>query len=393
MDNATLHFTDALVNLACGLTCMSLWLNQRKDACLTYWGGGLLLYGLVNSLFPFAPSTPLWSSAGLSCLKAADILLWAGFRLFDGKRPINRRLTTLPLVPISTCFVVGELTGDWALGERGALLAYCAIAFAQVVYVFRRRLGVFGPRSISAYAVTLNVAAVLAVSLFQGIWFTAVVGDSLFLLTDHVVTIVFTLAVIAMLGERDYRTVLRTAHRDLLTGVLNRSGLADAMTKGANVRSLLLVDLDNFKLVNDRFGHDGGDEVLRDFAGRMTRAVAADDLVVRLGGEEFLIASSRPSLGEATALADTIRRAAKERPSVVGGKLIAFTTSVGVAMRVGQEDLDCAIKRADMALYRAKEEGRDRVIDDNFGKPGRKDDRKDANVIRLQTLVRAKPVA
>lgn len=369
MNNATLHFTDALVNLTCGLTCLTLWLNQRKDACLAYWGTGLLLYGLMNSLFPFTPTTPLWNSAGFSVLKVADVLFWIGYRVFDGRRPVNGWLPLLPIVPVGTCLLVGRLTGDWVLGERCALLAYCAIAFAQVVYVFRGRIGLLGPRAISAYVVSLNVVAILALVLFRNVWFSDEDGDSAFLLVDHVVTIVFTLAVIAMIGERDYRTVLRTAHRDLLTGVLNRSGLADAMVKGASARCLLLVDLDHFKQINDRYGHDGGDEVLRDFSRRMSRVVGADDLVARLGGEEFLIATAAPSMDQAMALGEAVRQAAKEQPSFVDGEAIAFTISVGVALRRNREDLDRAIKRADLALYRAKAEGRDRVVAERRDEP------------------------
>lgn len=369
MDTAAFHFTDALVNLTCGLTCLSLWLNQRKDTCLAYWGIGLLVYGTMNSLFPFAPNTPLANSAGFSILKVADILFWAGFRVFDGRRAVNRWLLIAPIAPFGTCLLVGSMSGNWTLAETGTLLVYAAIAFAQVVYVFRGRTSLFGPRSISAAVVMLNVIVLLTVSLFRDSWFTAETGQAAFLLTDHMVTIVFTMCVIAMVGERDFRMVLRSAHRDPLTGLLNRSGLADAIAKRADARTLLLCDLDHFKQINDGYGHDGGDEVLRAFADRMAQATGPNDLVVRLGGEEFLIATADTSLQRAIRLAEGVLSATRAKPAQIGLSAIPFTVSIGVAIRRADEDLDHAIKRADQALYSAKTEGRDRasIADTNTG--------------------------
>nr|WP_284144936.1 GGDEF domain-containing protein [Tianweitania aestuarii] len=164
-----------------------------------------------------------------------------------------------------------------------------------------------------------------------------------------------------MVGERHYLTVLHTAHRDMLTGVLNRLGFAEALAKGADANAILLCDLDHFKDINDHYGHDVGDEVLRDFANRMRRVVEPADLITRLGGEEFLVASAAPSLNKALALAETLRLAAKAQAVPVGAHAIPFTISIGVAMRREQEDLNEAIKRADVALYQAKSAGRDRV--------------------------------
>ncbi|ALN75163.1 GGDEF domain-containing protein [Aureimonas sp. AU20] len=308
-----------------------------------------------------SPDTPLWNGFGFTVLNVANIVMWGGYRIFDGKPPLTRTLGALLPAPLALCVITGVLTRDWETAERMALLTYCVASTAQVVYVIAGRVGLFGPRSISGGIVLLNIAAILITTFTGNRWLAGDAGESLFLLTDHLVTIVFTLAVIAMVGERDYRTVLRTAHRDPLTGTLNRSGVADAIGKGASVRTLLLIDFDHFKQINDRFGHDGGDEVLREFAGRMSHIVRPSDLLVRLGGEEFLVATDISSDQHAEALAERIRLAAKEKAVQIGEAAIPFTVSIGLAMRRQQEDLDQAIKRADRALYRAKEAGRDRV--------------------------------
>jgi len=361
VDNATLHYTDALVNVVCGLTCLSLWLNQRRDTCLAFWACGLLIYGTLNFLFPFAPNTPVWNSFGFTILNFANISIWGGYRIFDGKRAFPPTQLVLVPIPLAVCILAGLLTGNWIAGANAALVSYCALGVLQIVYVVRGRTSLFGPRLISGLIILPNIVTLLLSTFPGNPWLAGDGGEALFLLSDHIVTIVFTLAVIAMVGERDYRTILQSAHRDHLTGALNRSGLADAISQGARLSALLLIDLDHFKAVNDRFGHEGGDLVLREFARRARGVIRSTDLLVRLGGEEFLIATDNPSAMDAGILAERACMAARHQPARIDGVSIPFTVSIGDAMRHTGEDLDRAIKRADAALYQAKAAGRDRI--------------------------------
>ncbi|WP_019515146.1 GGDEF domain-containing protein [Sphingomonas sp. Mn802worker] len=361
MDDATLHFTDALVNVVCGLTCLSLWLNQRRDRCLAFWGTGLLIYGTTNSLFPFTPDTPLWNSVGFTVLNIANFIMWGGYRLFDGRLALTPAMRVLLPVPVVVCVLAALSLGDWSSAERMALVVYSGLGIAQVSYVLRGRLTWTGPRTISGMVVLLNIVVILVTAFAGGRWFSIEFGRAAFLLTDHVVTIVFTLAVLAMVGERDYRTIRDTAHHDLLTGTLNRSGLADAIEQGAVARALLLIDLDFFKQINDRYGHAGGDAALRTFASSLRALLMPSDLLVRLGGEEFLIVTDMTSTDAAKALAERVRASAGSARLQIGAAEVRFTVSIGVSIRVADEDLDEAIKRADAALYHAKAAGRNRV--------------------------------
>lgn len=165
---------------------------------------------------------------------------------------------------------------------------------------------------------------------------------------------------------------LEAAVTDVLTGLHNRrymSGQLQALVTRANHGgepvSLLVLDIDHFKAVNDGFGHDAGDEVLREFAVRLATNVRAVDLPCRFGGEEFVVVMPGTSLEDAGRIAERIRRDVGAAPfRVMGGKeLLNVTISVGVAATNGREDTpEALLKRADEGVYEAKASGRNRVV-------------------------------
>jgi len=165
---------------------------------------------------------------------------------------------------------------------------------------------------------------------------------------------------------------LELAVTDQLTGLHNRrymAGQLDALMRRANQGgepvSLLVIDIDHFKKVNDSFGHDVGDEVLSEFAVRLASNVRAIDLPVRHGGEEFVVVMPDTDLEDARRIAERIRLHAAGAPfRVMGGEeLLSVTISIGVASSSGTNDTPSALlKRADEAVYEAKSRGRNRVI-------------------------------
>jgi two-component system cell cycle response regulator len=125
------------------------------------------------------------------------------------------------------------------------------------------------------------------------------------------------------------------------------------------------MDIDHFKLVNDSFGHDAGDEVLREFAVRLATNVRAIDLPCRFGGEEFVVVMPGASLEDATHVADRIRRDVGGQPFPImgGAEGLSITVSVGVAASTGDGDTpEALLKRADEGVYEAKARGRNQVI-------------------------------
>jgi diguanylate cyclase (GGDEF)-like protein len=125
--------------------------------------------------------------------------------------------------------------------------------------------------------------------------------------------------------------------------------------------SLLLLDLDHFKVVNDRHGHAVGDQVLRAFVDRVRAATRRVDVLVRRGGEEFVLIMPSTTTAQARTIADRVRRRASGEPIHVAGARIVQTVSIGVATWDGRESSDALQRRADDAMYDAKQSGRDRV--------------------------------
>lgn len=161
----------------------------------------------------------------------------------------------------------------------------------------------------------------------------------------------------------------REASHDPLTGLANRrhagehlyGACADADRRGEPL-SVLMLDLDHFKHVNDRWGHAGGDCVLAAAAGLLRRELRAADLAARIGGEEFLAVLPACGPGDAMAIAERIRLAIGTARIAVPGGEATVSISVGVASRRPGEAPDDLLARADAALYLAKERGRDRSV-------------------------------
>ncbi|CAN5497191.1 PleD family two-component system response regulator [Phenylobacterium sp. 20VBR1] len=165
---------------------------------------------------------------------------------------------------------------------------------------------------------------------------------------------------------------LELAVTDQLTGLHNRRymvGQLEALVKRASLGgdpvACLLIDIDHFKKINDGYGHDVGDEVLREFAVRLASNVRAIDLPCRYGGEEFVVVMPDTKIEDAERIAERIRLHVAGSPFRVmnGSELLTVTISIGVAATLGAGDRpEPLLKRADEAVYEAKASGRNKVI-------------------------------
>jgi diguanylate cyclase (GGDEF)-like protein len=168
-----------------------------------------------------------------------------------------------------------------------------------------------------------------------------------------------------------HQQVERLATVDELTQLFNRRQfffLADRELhrRGRSFRSLavLMADIDHFKKINDTWGHPAGDAVLAEVARRLQAGLREMDIVGRYGGEEFALMLLDSERKDALEVAERLRRSIESAPVTFGGNVLPVTLSLGVAMRSTEEDiqLDALVARADRALYRAKETGRNRVV-------------------------------
>ncbi len=166
---------------------------------------------------------------------------------------------------------------------------------------------------------------------------------------------------------------IEMAITDALTGLYNRrymeshlGTLVDQAVSRGKPLTVLVLDIDYFKSINDSHGHDAGDDVLREFALRIRKSIRGIDLACRYGGEEFVIVMPETDLAVATMVAERLRRRIASEPFPIqqGSRSVEVTISIGIAALGGADNPASLLKRADQALYRAKRDGRNRVVPD-----------------------------
>jgi two-component system cell cycle response regulator len=166
---------------------------------------------------------------------------------------------------------------------------------------------------------------------------------------------------------------IEMAITDALTGLYNRRYMEthvgtlveQAATRGKPL-AVLVLDIDYFKSINDNHGHDAGDDVLREFAIRIRKSIRGIDLACRYGGEEFVVLMPETDMAVATMVAERLRRRIASEPFPIqqGVRTIEVTISIGIAALGHDDNAAAVLKRADQALYRAKRDGRNRVVPD-----------------------------
>ncbi|MEW5747004.1 MAG: diguanylate cyclase [Nitrospirota bacterium] len=174
-----------------------------------------------------------------------------------------------------------------------------------------------------------------------------------------------------MTSEKDFREQLRVLSiTDALTGLHNRRYITQRVVEEFHESrrylhdmSLMIVDIDDFKHINDTYGHPVGDEVLRQVAAVLERERRKSDVVGRYGGEEFVIIMPQTNEQEAAVMAERLRKKIEDHFFIVNTERISFTISIGVsALSETMEDIDDLLKAADKALYTAKARGKNRIV-------------------------------
>lgn len=170
----------------------------------------------------------------------------------------------------------------------------------------------------------------------------------------------------------------RAARQDYLTGCLNRLGFMERARqelsrarRTGHALSLIVMDLDRFKRVNDTHGHQGGDRVLAALRAALSDALRMHDLFGRVGGEEFFILLPETDIAEAAIVGERLREALEQHAFICNGTMVPVTASFGCASLRPEDDLDLLIQRADRRMYLAKNAGRNRVVAVDVAAAGR----------------------
>ncbi|MDR7029912.1 GGDEF domain-containing protein [Rhizobium rosettiformans] len=212
------------------------------------------------------------------------------------------------------------------------------------------------------------VAGMLAVMhafdlLLNPLWRDMAIGCSIAVVVAFVLTMLCSLymgyAVIHLARTRlEFRQLSRT---DMLSGLLNRRAFIDDLSQ-VERGHLLILDIDRFKQINDRYGHMAGDDVIISVAATLTEIVGPSHLVARIGGEEFAILFQDCEFAEVVSTAECIRRSIANRLIEAFHQSIAVTVSGGLADITPMRDFSAVYAAADRALYAAKSSGRNRIV-------------------------------
>lgn len=368
-----------MTTVMCGVMSIVLFSMYRsfraEVAGVGHWSLGLLLLVLASLLFGLRDTLP----EPVALLGTNCALLWGiglsmiGTQLFYGRRPAWYVFHAVWAAGMGgmTWYLLVE--PDFA--ARVALFSFLVLVFYAVQLALVAR---HGERHFSSYffgflmlvqslAVLTRGAAALSHGGASVNLLKSGTLASLYLAMANFMALLLTVGFMVAATRRLQTILERRATHDPLTSVLNRRGFAEVyarqraqLWRDARPMALLSIDLDHFKLVNDRFGHATGDRVLIHVAAQIGLALRETDYVARFGGEEFIVLLPDTLLERAQVVA--LRIQAALRQASYSQHLPPCTVSIGVACQMdADETLEGVLSRTDAALYRAKEKGRDRV--------------------------------
>jgi len=322
-------------------------ITAEDDSLAPYRKRIMLTIGVVAIavLAPFAINNAIQERYGV----AGIVLLVQLVLAIDCHAIWTRRPAPIPFVYLFIPFVVGITSVIVVQGMPGVLWAYPIVIFCY--FVFSRRAANYCSSVFVVYVSTLT-------GVFVGFDMGARLAGTL-LFTLAMINIM--LSVISLLhGELSSQAIT-----DPLTGAYNRrfmknhlESLVARMKRNTLEASLLAIDIDHFKRINDELGHDAGDRALKALVQAIKSRARLSDKLFRMGGEEFLIVAEDTHRGGAHALAEALRQHVSAAPILRERQL---TVSIGVAQLLPGQSLDAWMKSADAALYAAKRDGRNRV--------------------------------
>jgi diguanylate cyclase (GGDEF)-like protein len=375
LDISTLFIIATCITALLGLLLLSAWAQERMRA-LAWWGTAYLIGGFSVALWSIenaiSPPLPVGSTSAL--LFVACGMIWSAARIFHG-RPVLWGAMFAGAIVWLAAYLMPEFVQWPAVRMVLSSLIVAAYTFLTAAELWRERRKT-SLRQWPAIFVPIMHGAVFLVPIplaslrpgEPGLAGLATGWMAVFALETMLYVVGTAFIVLVLAKERALRAQRAAASTDELTGILNRRGfiagaqqLVARQAKSREPVSLLMFDLDHFKLVNDRFGHAVGDETLCVFATTVARSLRASDVVGRFGGEEF-VAILPGSLSEAKTVAERVRAAFEAAAAAVGGHPVAGTVSVGAASAAADADVATLLTAADKALYEAKANGRNRVV-------------------------------
>lgn len=368
----------AVTQTAVALFMLGLYIAARRDACTRYWAiaSALVAVGVIAP-FPFIGTSLRLPSMAVSntAIVAGLVWMWWGMRVFFGRAP--------------------KAIGWWLIGAHavifGGIFAFisetqfrviifaAAVAIAVTLIVLEVWRGSGTPLTVArrlvvfAYAVTLAPIIVrAAILLGTGTRMTPMTDSTFNVMMLYLLPmaggLLSSVGTLLMYFERTIDEKDYLANHDELTRLFNRRAVIERgmQTLAAAARhnravSILLIDIDHFKAVNDTLGHEAGDLALSAVATTLSAACRRTDIIGRYGGEEFCIVCADTTADEAMHLSERLLRAV-EAITPPAGLRRSLSVSIGIATATDEQAWDTLLKQADRALYAAKDAGRNRAV-------------------------------
>ena len=377
LDLATLIIVTLVVNLLVAVYMALLARLQPKQPAFRHWAAACFIFVIASLL---AASRVYQVSAIVSVLLAhallalPPLLIATGLVRFihgpDGKLPW-RSLTTLAALYLLL------LSSSYTLSYSAAVLNAAAITASCVwsVWLLQPLQQPPAIRRLLQIVLTMHALTMLAeIYLYLVHWNTslpasAVTVQQLMLLSHLMLTTIAAVLLPLLFFTAREKMLLRQANQDELTQLPNRryflqESVAYLTRRGDNTTAtVMMLDLDHFKAINDNYGHNTGDIALRQVAQILTQELRKTDFIGRLGGEEFAIVLPATSEAEARLISQRLRQQIELQARIVDGKALGLTISIGAvySSRFSADQFERMLKQADDALYESKRNGRNTV--------------------------------
>ena len=377
LDMPTLFLVSTCITALLGIFLLVLWLQDRSVRALGYWAAAYLIGGFAVALWIVSPD--VLPSAGTDLASALLFtccgLIWSGARKFHGRDASIGGAIAGAVVWLVATRLPELMQWDSARVVISSLII-TSYAVLTAIELRRERRKPRGGKAARVRALLIPflhgvifLSPILTTTMFSnagpianGGWFP------LFALLTLLYVVGTAFIVVVMAKEHSALVYKTAAMTDPMTGLFNRRGFFEAAEKlivtqrklGQPV-AVMMFDLDHFKSINDRFGHEAGDEALQAFAATASTNMRLHDIVGRLGGEEF--AAILPGGAEtAMMVGERVRAAFETRGLEIAGYAMNATVSIGVAQSLADvANVSTLLARADRALYAAKAGGRNRL--------------------------------
>ncbi|CAN5255219.1 GGDEF domain-containing protein [soil metagenome] len=374
LDVPTLMLAGAFVSCCSGALLLFAWYQYRETKAALWWAGAdaLLAAAIVLMAVGSTNGHHLLFFIGLTLLCVSAALSWGGARCFEGHKVDPILLAAGPALWLAVHALPAGIVSPVlsTLLNAGVTSSYYACAAFSIRNgkgeSLRSRLPLTVLLSLHAATLLIAVPASLTMRLLPNTpppvmsWFGII----------HFETLIFVIGtalfLVAIMKERVERRLVDATNTDALTGLLNRRGflhkaerILERCGRDGVPAAVIIFELARFKAINDKFGHAIGDRALQAYGTVCFQTLRPNDVIGRIGGEEF--AAILPGLGVEAgyAMAERIRKAYAEAVAVIDGSPVGGTLCGGVTE--GVDDIHDLLRQADAGLYRAKAQGRNRI--------------------------------